>query len=299
MEQNLNSARQFNLVVVSRRSPSKSYGDIKSLAELAGLSAPDYVSESTPSSIHLSKYPKERENAVNSAFANLLVGIRVGDEPRQKEAYNILMRIARSIALKSGYKSCSCSDDYKEIANNCLAQEVQRHRHLTALEIVGCCEAKKFAYLWKAFKSDFVDEIRKFHRRKTVEEASVLLAGQASRLDSHWDESEYELTAEEYRSTAQSLPVGPAAIAEALGELYRNPDQLLELTSPELSQRSCKTRFVKSVAKCRRVDTQVVRKDLKQFKDHARDPEYARIAQILRGTSPQAHAFCFNEGGQK
>jgi hypothetical protein len=266
----------------------KSYGCTESLGELAGIGTPKDALQNTPSDLRFPEHHKERENTVNSAFANLLLGIRVNDELRQNDAYAVLIRIARSVAHKLGGYILH-SGDWEEVATTCIHQELLKHKDLTAHEIVECCESKKFAYLWKAFKSDFVDEIRKFQRRqKTVQKASVL-AGPASRLDSYWDDSEYEWTAEEYGDTAQSLPVGPAAIAMALGELYRNPGQLLELTSPELSQRSCKSRFVEYVAERRGVDAQVVRKDVKQFKDHAGDPEYVRIMEILRDASPRSY----------
>jgi len=150
MKQNLNSETHFHPVVATKRQSGRSNGCAKSLAELAGMCTPEEVLPSKASAVLLPRYLTERANAVNFAFANFLLGIRVNDEPRQNEAYAALIRIARSVARKMGGYILH-SGDWEEAAINCIHQESPKHQELTAREIVQCCEAKKFAYLRKAF----------------------------------------------------------------------------------------------------------------------------------------------------
>ena len=78
---------------------------------------------------------------ISVEFADFLLGLRVGDEPRLFDAYNALMRIARSIAVKSGYRAQVRSGDWEEVAHDCIVKELDTHKGLTAFEIEKCGSA--------------------------------------------------------------------------------------------------------------------------------------------------------------
>jgi hypothetical protein len=296
MSHELNSDTHFNLVVVPKKLPSECR-NTEALADLAGINAPNNASESTQPAIQLSDGAEERPNLVNSAFADFLVGIRLGDQPRQVDAYAILIRMARSAAMRTGYMRYSSFGDYEGVANNCLAQEVQKHRHLTAFEVAECCKAKRFAYLWKAFKCRFIDEMRKTERRgeqplddqSESHERIPSTSRDINALETRWNR---ESSAKQFLATAKLLPAGPAAISKLLAELLQNREQLLQITDPNLSDRACKTLFVEYVAKLREVGTQVVRRDVKQFRDRSDEPEYAHVLEILRNTNLHSSGRC-------
>lgn len=243
-------------------------------------------------------HSRGNQNRINRAFADLLLGIRIGDEPRQRDAWKLLKRFAWSAAVKSGFVRNSRFGDYEQVALDCLLKEVQKNAELEAYEIVQNENAKKFAYIWKALTADYIDEMRSVGRRREqpVDWDSwtswELIANKAERdsapdptigkMEEQWDQNSL---AWQLEKAANDLPLGPSAISETLAELFRDSELLQEFADLRLSDTECKSRFVEYVARRRKVGDQVVRRDLKRFKDNRYRPEYCQTLEILRGNT--------------
>jgi hypothetical protein len=242
-----------------------------------------------------SNYEGDREKSTcNDVFADFLLGVCVSDTLRQHDAWNLLMRIALRLAQKSGFIRYSCSGDYEQVAIDCLMKEVQKHNNLKAHEIVEHHGSKNFDYIGKVLAADYIDEMRKIGRScerpvdwdhlsfgglPMTKKQDVSLESETRRFG---EQSDDDALALQFQNASNDLPLGPAAISEAIADLFCHPEQLLWYTDPELSDTKCESRFVEYVAQKRGIGEQVVRKDLKQFKDNCKLPEYARILEILK-----------------
>jgi hypothetical protein len=228
---------------------------------------------------------KETKRPISVEFADFLLGLRMGDEPRQLDSYNALMRIARSIAVKSGYRAQVRSGDWEEIAHDCIVKELNRHKELTAFEIVRRGSAEEFAYLGIAFKWRLIDRFRKIDRRNenALPERYDLMSTTPLRnsatnctrmkdLENNWNR---EFVAEQFHRSAESFPSGPSAISRVAAELMQNPDHLYDLADRYVSPTAFKSGLVDHIAKIRGVGAQVVRKDINQLKANSDDPQYA------------------------
>jgi hypothetical protein len=240
--------------------------------------------------------PKYSGNVVNDLFARLLYGDRLEDSRIQRDSLRKFRPIVRSAAYRIGYlkllkhKRALCDGDWESTGNFCLTQELVKYRTVSLYELDRLWKANRFAYIWKALCADFKDEMRKILRRPEVflgdtpdERGKIRDENRQIEAVSP-DSCLLESKVEQFQRAAKSLPTGPATIAESIAELCRNPKQLLELTDPELSDRACKTLVVEHMAKSRGVKAQAVRKNMRQFKEHSDDREYASIRGILRRT---------------
>ena len=236
--------------------------------------------------------PKAPKRPISVEFADFLLGHRVGDKGRQLDAYNALMRIARSIALKSGYRAQVRSGDWEEIAHDCIVKELGRHNEFTNYEIVAHGSGQGFAYLGIAFKWRLIDRFRKIDRRNenALPEQNDLIANTQSRgsdtnctrikaVENNWDR---QYVVGQFRRSAESLPLGTAAISTVAADLMQNPDDLQDLADRHASTTAFKTGLVDYIAAIRGVGAQVVRKDIKQFRDNFDDPQYAYLRDNLR-----------------
>lgn len=345
MKENLNREQHISPADTrSSRRPKKPCRWTATLAELAGISTPDELSQSTapaiderqevifsaapvyvetvlsleelseaptlaearrgsnngevtnaaPDEVALEGSSPQRPDTVNDLFANLVYGDRVKECSLQEEVLSKFRPIIRSAAHKTGYlrflknHRALCDGDWESTGNFCLTKEVVRFRTVSLYEIDRIWKANKFAYIWKALREDFKDEMRKIRRRPEVflgdtpDDDCEIRDPNPQTEPGCSGSCLLDSQGEQFQRAARSLPAGPAAIAEAIAELCRNPKQLLELTAPELSDRASKTLLVEHLAKSRGVRTQVVRKNIRQFKEHSDDPEYACVRELLR-----------------
>jgi len=251
------------------------------------------------------QYPEGRKGQTfNDLFADFLFGINFCDDAHQHDAWDLLMRKATSVARRLGISDLSASVDCEQTTIDCLLKEVQKYANLTVGEIAQHLHNKKFAYIKKALKDDYIDEIRKSQRRRELnvdwdDSASSALISESGQnadahqitdsMESHYD---HQSMAKHLQKAASKLPLGPSAISETLADLFSDFELLREYADLKLSDTECKSRFVEYVAKRRGVGDQVVRRDVKRFKDNCDCPEYVQVLDILRGkiSLPLKHA---------
>jgi hypothetical protein len=248
------------------------------------------------------------KRTIGVEFADLLIGFRASDEARQVDAYNALMRIARSIVVRAGFLAHIHSGDWEDIAHDYIMAELDRYKELTASEIVKRCEDREFAYLGKTLRWRFIDGLRTIGRRK--EQLSEDWSDDGTFLDpqsktncgirqlrsptncihirkqeSDWDR---QSVAKQLYQSAKLLPFGPGTILEVVARLMNNPDELEEFSDLNQTSTASTTQLAEHIAKSRGVGIQVVRKHMRQFKEHSTEHEYASVRNLLReGVAPE------------
>jgi hypothetical protein len=104
-------------------------------------------------------------NAVNRYFGLLKIGDLQGDLGLQKDAVNHLYDLFGSIPDKNGWFHKERRDGADGITNLLLAKELSKYRDLNLPSTLEHMMDRRFAYLYRAYERDFIDEMKKTRRR--------------------------------------------------------------------------------------------------------------------------------------
>jgi DNA-directed RNA polymerase specialized sigma24 family protein len=154
-------------------------------------------------------FTRIKKNGTNSNFGFLLLGMLLGNKALYQQCHSELELIALSIPYKKkNWFHPNATDIWRNLANEVLDSELIKHQHLEVNAVLERMIENRFAYLYVAFKREFIDELRKLYRRRsrewTLPEESEI--SDSSGIEAIRDESEDEpISLEELKQEREEM----------------------------------------------------------------------------------------------
>lgn len=188
------------------------------------------------------------KNGTNRNFGFFLLAANYGNNEMYLDAQKQLLRIALSIPFKEHWKHPGEPEVWKERATSVLHKEFAKHQHLDVSGILERMIGNQFAYMYTAFRREFIDELRSLKRNGYEEqfpEVETADFGKDSQeIEFVEDEQDRQSVIKFVTDLEQSskLPPGPRAFVSQLVIYLTEPSKWVELefgdAAREVAQRT-------------------------------------------------------------